>query len=419
MSKAYTFPAGFLWGAATAAHQVEGDNRASDWWQYEERGRLPHRSGDACRHYRLFERDFDLAKRLGHNAHRFSIEWSRVEPVQGSWNADALDHYRDVVRALRARGLEPVVTLHHFTNPAWFLRRGGWTRHDAVGLFAQYVERVARAIGGSVQYWLTINEPTVYVAEGYVLGEWPPCLTGAWLKGARAFRHLARAHVAAYRILHASRADAIVGFAHSAPVVQPCDPARWRDRFAARMRDTALNRVFFRLIRARRDSRAHGPIDFVAINYYTRQVVRGGRFGRDMVFGRDCRQPHHGNDGPRSALGWEVYPSGFLATLERFSRYRLPIIVTENGMATDDDEQRREFIHRHLAALGQAVERGIDVRGYFHWTLIDNFEWAHGTTKRFGLAAVDASTQERIVKPSALDFERVCRENRLVLGQAR
>ena len=157
--RAYQFPKGFLWGAATSSHQVEGGNRWNDWWEYEGRGQLPHASGDACRHYDLFERDFDLAKSWGHNAHRFSIEWSRLEPEEGTWDADACDHYRQVLRALADRGLEPVVTLHHFTNPAWFARRGGWSRSDSPRLFARYVEYVARELGAPVRYWLTINEP--------------------------------------------------------------------------------------------------------------------------------------------------------------------------------------------------------------------------------------------------------------------
>jgi beta-glucosidase len=400
-----------LWGASTSAHQVEGDNRWNDWWEYEQRGSVPHRSEAACRHYELFERDFDLARSLGHNAHRFSIEWSRIEPEEGAWNAEALEHYATVIRALADRGLEPIVTLHHFTNPAWFLRRGGWARRDSPALFARYADRVAGRLGGGVKYWVTVNEPTVYAMQGYILGEWPPCRTSAWLTAARVFRNLARAHVAAYRLLHRHRSDAKVGFAHSAPLIRPCDPARALDRLAAATRDAMLNRLFFHLIGARTRRAIH--LDFIGLNYYTRNVVRSRGWGVGALVGRACHVPHHGGDGPTSTLGWEVFPSGFRETLERFSAYGVPLLVTENGIATEDEMLRRQYLVQHLAALGEALDAGADVIGYLYWSLIDNFEWAAGTAARFGLAAVDYTTQERTLRPAAKLFEAVCRENRL------
>ena len=243
--KVHKFPRGFLWGAATSSHQVEGDNRWNDWWEYEQSGHLPHKSGEACRHYERFEQDFDLARSWGHNAHRFSIEWSRIEPSEGNWNIEALAHYREVIEALRERGLEPVVTLHHFTNPAWFSRRGGWLRRDSAGLFARYAEHVVRNLVDDVKYWLTINEPTVYVAQGYINGEWPPFLKSAWIKAAIVFRNLARAHVCAYRVLHRNRPDVMVSFAHNVSLTMPCNPGRWPDRMAASLRDLILNRSLF------------------------------------------------------------------------------------------------------------------------------------------------------------------------------
>jgi beta-glucosidase len=265
-----------------------------------------------------------------------------------------------------------------------------------------------------VRYWLTLNEPTVYAMQGYILGEWPPCSTGAWATAARVLGNLARAHVAAYRVLHRHRPDARVGFAHSAPLIRPCDPTRARDRLAASVRDAILNRAFFHLIGARRSgARRASNLDFLGVNYYTRNVVRSSGWGLGALVGRACRIPHHGDDGPASAIGWEIYPAGLRATLEDFSRYGLPILVTENGIATDDDSLRCEYLARHLAVLGEAIEAGLDVRGYLHWSLMDNFEWALGTTARFGLAGVDGTTQARALKPSARLFERICRENRV------
>lgn len=417
-SEVYRFPPGFLWGTSTSAHQVEGDNRWNDWWEYEQDGRLPHRSGAACRHYQLFERDFEMARALGQNAHRFSIEWSRIEPSEGTWNPDALAHYDEVIRALATRGLEPIVTLHHFTNPAWFLRRGGWSRSDSAALFARYVEHVVSHLGPAVTYWLTVNEPTVYVMQGYIFGEWPPCLKAAWVEATLVFRNLARAHVAAYRVLHRHCPDARVSFAHSAPLIRPCNPARIRDRAAAAIRNAILNRAFYYLIGARtRDPRRSRHIDFIGLNYYTRNVVRSSGLGLGSMVGHECRAPHHGDDGPISTIGWEMFPSGLTTILEDFSRYGLPLLVTENGIATDDETLRRRFVVEHLAALGEALERGVDVMGYLYWSLIDNFEWALGTTARFGLAAVNTTTQERILRPCSRDFERVCRGNSLSRDQ--
>src|SRR5262245_35369910 len=277
-SAAYQFPHGFLWGAATSSHQVEGNNRWNDWWEFEQAHRLPHASGSACEHFERFESDFDLARSWGHNAHRLSIEWSRIEPTQGEFDATALNHYAQVIAALRAVGLEPVVTLHHFTNPAWFMRRGGWAHPRSVEIFARYVGVVSSRLSEQVRFWLTINEPTVYVMRAYVKGDWPPCEPRSWRRAWLALRNLCQAHVRAYRIIHEHRTDAMVGFAHSAPYVVAHDPASRADRLAARMRDFVLNDLCFRLT-------GRGALDFIGINYYVRQVVKWQPRGARALFG--------------------------------------------------------------------------------------------------------------------------------------
>jgi beta-glucosidase len=408
--KAYHFPPDFLWGAATSSHQVEGDNRWNDWWEYEQAGLLPYRSGETCRHYQLYEADFDLAQSWGHNAHRFSLEWSRIEPAEGQWDPEAIAHYQAVLRALRSRGMEPVVTLHHFTNPAWFAHRGGWLRRDSAKLFARYAAYVATHLGAEVKFWLTLNAPTVYMLHGYILGEWPPCLQASWLKAARVFRNLASAHIAAYRVLHHNRQNTMVSFAHSTPLIVPCDPTRQRDRMAVAVRDWLLNHAFFRLIGAPR------TLDFIGINYYTRTIVRSVGVGMGALVGRACRLPHHHDRWPTSTTGWEVYPPGLALVLERFAVFGRPLLVTENGVATDDEILRRNALMQHLESLAQAYERGVHVIGYLYWSLMDNFEWALGAHARFGLAAVDFTTQQRLPRPCAEDFARVCRESRLLVG---
>jgi beta-glucosidase len=393
------FPPGFFWGAATAAHQVEGGNRASDWWQYEAAGRLPFESGAACEHFTRYERDFDLAAEMGHSCHRFSVEWSRVEPDDGRFDTDSLEVYARMVEALRRRGLEPVVTLNHFSLPAWFAAGGGWERVDAADRFAAYVDRVASKVGGAVTYWLTINEPTVYVMQGYVNGAWPPMRVGALGRAARVLRQLARAHVAAYDVIKGQQPRAMVSFAHNALWMEPCDPTRRLDRLAARVRDYVYNDVFFRLIGV--GGRRPGRLDFVALNYYTRCCVRFPGRGPMALLGRACGLAHHDHAGPRSDLDWEVYPRGLAGVLRKFQTLKLPIFVTENGIATGDDTLRCSFIEDHVAVLADAVGSGIDVRAYIHWSLLDNFEWDHGTVPRFGLAEVDFATQERTPRRSA------------------
>jgi beta-glucosidase len=415
MPRVYHFPAGFLWGAATSSHQVEGDNRWNDWWEFEQSGRLPYQSGEACRHYELYEQDFDLARSWGHNAHRFSIEWSRIEPAQGKWNREAMEHYRAVVQALKKRGLEPIVTLHHFTNPAWFTHGGGWLRADSAALFARYSAFVIEHLGNEVKYWLTINEPTVFVMQGYINGEWPPFLKAAWTKAIIAFRNLAKAHMDAYRTLHASRNNVMVGFAHSAPLVMPCDPRRRRDIIAATSRDIILNRAFFYFIgaRARKEKQPALCLDFLGVNYYTRMIIRSVGWGRGALLGRACQIFHHSDRGPESDIGWEVYPRGLRTMLEKFSRLGVPLLVTENGIATNDETLRRDFVLSHLESLPEALQSGINIIGYLYWSLIDNYEWALGTAPHFGLAAVDSITQERRPRLVVEEFARVCRENRI------
>jgi beta-glucosidase len=401
-------------GAATSSHQVEGGNRHNDWWEFEQKGLLPFRSEEACRQYELYERDFDLARGGGHNAHRLSIEWSRVEPVEGDWNEEAIAHYLNVVRALKKRDIEPIVTLHHFTNPAWFARRGGWLRRDSPALFARYTDRVAAELSREVRIWVTVNEPTVYAKRSFVKGEWPPQRTGAWLAGARALRNMCRAHVAAYEVLHRHRSDAFVGLAHSATLVHACRPERRADRRVAALRDLALNGLVFHFIGARRrrtgTPAGSPPLDFVGINYYTRSVVHRAGWGIGAWVGRECEE--HVQRGRISDLGWEIHPEGLTEILERFSSFNLPMMITENGIATDDEELRCDFLQAHLEAVKEAVDRGLDVIGYLHWSLIDNFEWSHGTAPHFGLVGLDYQTQERTPRPAFRLFARVCRETR-------
>ena len=407
------FPKGFLWGAATASHQVEGNNQWNDWWWHEENGDLPYRSGNACDHFSLFEQDFDLARSLGHNAHRLSIEWSRVEPEEGRWDSSALDHYANVIASLRERDIETIVTLHHFTNPLWFAKSGGWLRGDSVELFTRFVGQVAERIQ-NVRYWITINEPTVYVKNGYGVGCWPPFRKQKYAEAARVLSRFARAHVSAYYQLHKTLDNACVGFAHSAPYVVACGQGGWRDRIVAKSRDFILNDLFFLLVKlanlTKKDTRA---FDFVGINYYTRTIVRFVPNGLRLLFGTECREDHHRDLGEENDLGWLVHPPGIYEVTKKFAKHGVPIFITENGIATNDDNERSTFIQQHVQQLARAIQDGIDIRGYLHWTLMDNYEWAHGTRPHFGLVRVDADSGRRFSRPSSKVFAKICTRNGL------
>jgi beta-glucosidase len=397
-------PRHFLCGAATASHQVEGGNVHNDWWEYEQAGRLPFKSGEACRHFERYESDFDLARSLGHNAHRFSLEWSRIEPARGQWDRQALGHYERVVDALLQRGLEPILTLHHFTNPAWFARAGGWTARDSVACFRRYVEYVAPVLLDRVRFVITLNEPTVFVKRAYVVGDWPPCRPGAWREGLLAMRNQCRAHAAAYDVLHRVRHDVQVGLAHSAPYVQPQDSGRRLDRIVAAARDFVLNDLCFHLL----PGRPADVLDFIGLNYYTRQLVTWRRGGMASLVGAEVKAAAGERTRRFNSMNWEIYPDGLRAILRRFARHGLPLLVTENGMSTDDEVERDRFLAEHLAALEAARSEGLPVFGYLYWTLMDNFEWTEGLRARFGLAAVDFATQERTPRPAAARLREYC-----------
>ena len=426
--RTYSFPEGFLWGAATSAHQVEGNNRHNDWWAWEQAGKVKEPSGLACDHYRRYTADFDLAVSLNHNAHRLSIEWSRVEPARGRFDEEALAHYRDVVRALRQRHLEPVVTLHHYTNPQWVAEAGGWTNPDVIDWFGRYTERVVKELSDSVRYWVTINEPMVYVHLHYVNGVGPP---GArdFKQALRVIEHLIRAHAVSYHIVHrAARpgSDAPqVSIAKYFPELVPC--RRWwpPDRLASAWTDQLFNTAFLEALTEGRWSvpgiarwtirEARSTLDYLGLNFYRRQFVRMG-LRPDHWLGQTCGLEHHTCDvAERSDMGWDICPEAFTRILLRGARLGLPIFVTENGTWMADDARRWRFIARHLAAVAKAMERGARVIGYLYWSLLDNFEWADGYAPRFGLVEVDYRTQERRVRESARKYAEVCRTNRLTL----
>ncbi len=412
MTATIDLPPSFLIGAATAAHQVEGGNVHNDWWQFEEDGRLPVRSGMACDHWHRYEADFDMAASQSHNAHRFSIEWSRIEPEQGKVSKEAIDHYRKVIQALRTRSIEPVVTLHHFTNPAWFAAKGGWINRDVVSDFRNYCEIIADALGDNVTYWITINEPTVYVKNAFVAGHWPPMKRGRWDIAFRIVRNMMAAHRAAYEVLHTRRSDCLVSFAHSAPYVEASRSHHLLDRTCAKVRDAILNDATFRML----GSKPTRYLDYIAVNYYTRTVVRWHPKGTAFLFGTDCLDDRDGVQ-PRqySDLGWEVFPEGLGHIIRRLARMGLPIMITENGMATTNEGARIAYLRSHLSEIARAIANDGEAIGYMLWSLMDYFEWSACWEPKFGLAETDPISLERRPREAAAVLAEVARSRRLTL----
>lgn len=390
-----SFPPGFLWGTATAAHQVEGGND-NDWTAWEAKGGTADPSGDACRHWDIetFRRDVALMRSLSLNAYRMSVEWSRVMPRPGVIDRAALARYRLMLEILKAEGMSVMLTLHHFTNPCWFVAQGGWERAP-LDPFTRFVEAAADALGDRVDLWATMNEPIGYAIMGWVMGIWPPGRKWDTIAAIKVARRLARAHNEAYRVLK-RRVTAPVGVVHSMIHYEPY--STWFiDRWLASAANYVGNQWFLRKTKN----------DFIGMNYYMRERWRVLKLLPPRLSRVD---PDH----PVSDFGWEIYPKGIYHLLLSLKRFRVPVYVTENGLADAADEKRPRFIREHLRWVHRAIEDGAPVRGYYHWSLIDNFEWAEGFTKRFGLVEVDFATQARRPRPSAYAYRDIAAANALV-----
>ena len=406
----FNFPPDFLWGAATSAHQVEGGNTNNDWSAWEEQGRVAVPAGLACDHFHRFREDFDLARDLGHNAHRLSLEWSRIEPEDGRFSDQGLQHYRDVLEALKARGIEPVVTLHHYTIPRWLAAKGGWDCSEVERCFVRYVERVAEAYGDLVRWWITLNEPVVQVFKGWLIGQWPPGRAGDYPRGLQVIRRMLRSHVLAYHAIHERRPDAMVSVAQHCLAFTPNHPRNPFDRLSTWGRGFLFNSLFIEALHTGRlalpgqffERLPFGrSLDFIGINYYTRDFVRNTGFNLPGIVGLSGTLENERKIGKRNDLGWEVYPEGLGHFLRSFRRYQLPLLITENGIPTNDEDDRWGFIYLHLWQVMRAMSAGVPVRGYLYWSLLDNYEWADGYHAKFGLIGVRFDTQNRIVRPSA------------------
>lgn len=407
------FPSGFLFGTATAAQQVEGGNTNNDYYEWEQQGRTPV-AGAADDEYHRYDEDLALAASLGQSAFRLSIEWSRIEPSQGVFSGSEIEHYVAVLTSAHAHGLKTFVTLHHFTNPAWAADQGGWTNDAMPKWFADYVAYVAPRIGGLVDYWLTVNEPNGNAFTSYLEGLTPPGRSDVAAMG-HALANYLRAHAAAYHLIHAAYPSALVSFADHVRIL---DPARWWDPLDRAVADvlsdfwndqpleaiaTGHLRLFVpTLLDISEDlPELRGTLDYIAVNYYTRNLVRTDPSAAQGFVLENMP------GAPTSASDEEIYPAGLYRVLLSLSRYHLPIFITENGIDDPTDAKRAPFICDHLAAVAAAMSDGTDVRGYLYWSLVDNYEWTLGYGPKYGLVAVDLATQRRTIRPSATVFAQI------------
>ncbi|MBI4397871.1 MAG: glycoside hydrolase family 1 protein [Candidatus Omnitrophica bacterium] len=418
------FPKGFLWGTATSAHQVEGGNNLNDWWDWEQAGHVAgHQvSGIACDQFHRFAEDFALSESLHLNAHRLSIEWSRIEPEENVFSEPATYHYRRVLESLHEHKQTPMVTLLHFTLPRWVARQGGWENPKILIWFERYARKCAEAFGDLVPFWNTLNEPMVYFFESFVMGNWPPGKQD-WIRHIHVVKHQIQAHAKAYEAIHLEERkhswNTQVGLAVYFRVIQPVNPHSWMDKLGACLRDYVFNQLFVNAIATgvigfpaawnEEIPGLKGAWDFIGLNYYSRDEVKANVTRWKMM----CSEPLRKTSCECNDLGWEVYPEGIYLALKSLARFAKPIYITENGICSGKDAQRERFLIEHLRYVHKAIMEKADVRGYFYWSLIDNFEWAHGYGPQFGLVEVDYATQKRSLRPSARLYGEIASANAL------
>ena len=419
---AFHFPRGFLWGTATASHQVEGNNTNNNWYAWEnEKGRIQNgeKAGLACDWWGgRWREDLDRAAEAGQNAHRMSLEWSRIQPRPGIWDESAIERYRVILRGMLERGLTPLVSLHHFSDPLWLGEQGGWENEAVAGLFENYVRKVVEALKEYVSLWVTINEPNVYAIMGHILGIFPPGNTSL-RSGFQVMTNQALAHARAYRAIHDIQPHARVGIALNYTPLVPAKSWSIADRLVTGILQNAYNHFFPTALstgklryptHSRRLPEVKGTQDYFGINYYTRFACA---VDLRMVSQKFIRyEPLIVEDvSPNGFMSCD--PAGFYHALKYASSFGLPVIVTENGVEDADDHLRPRYLVQHLHQMWRAVNFSLPIKGYFHWTLVDNFEWERGWGHRFGLWELDPESQVRRKRPSADLYAEICRENGL------
>jgi len=392
----YQFPKDFLWGVAISSYQTEGNNFYSDWYAWEKLGKIKDGSlsGLACDFYHQFKKDIDLAKSLNLNAFRLSVEWSRIEKREGEFDENEIKHYQEILSYLKEKNFKVFLTLWHFTLPFWLAKIGGFENKKSIFYFSRFVEKIVKKFSNFVDFWLTLNEPLIYIGCSYLLGLWPPEKRN-FSSALKVFFNLVKIHKKTYQIIHQNLPEAKVGLANNF-VYFRAEKDNFFNRNLAKVFSSFYNHSFYYFTKNHHD--------FIGVNYYTSHRVNLFKiydfFKRITSENRETR-----------VIRKEIHPEGLLFVLEELKNYNLPIYITENGIADKTDYRRKRFILRHLKYLHQAISKGIDVKGYLYWSLIDNFEWHEGFKPRFGLFEVDYETLNRRPRKSAFLFKEICLKN--------
>ncbi len=424
MKKKYSLPEDFLLGVATASVQIEGGDTGNSWYAWCEDGKVPN--GDHCivanDHWNRLEQDVDLMKDLGVKTYRMSLEWARIEPRQGEFNKEAIDHYRAELSMLISNGIRPLVTLHHFSNPIWLEEQGAWLNSDVIEYFCRYTSYVVSQIGDLVTDWVTINEPNVYLYSGYIDGIFPPGVKGkigSYFKGAK---YMCQAHCKVYKLIHAiAKERGYSGYQVGSAVhlrVFDLKKNSWLARFARGLYYRFFQEIFLNaMIGGQFDKRMGGGFpegmqrfsDFIGVNYYSRDLLTASLNPMTLFAQRHVQEGSEVND-----LGWEIYPEGLSRLIAQYyAQYKLPVYITENGIADANDDKRQAYIVSHLTEVAKCIEKGIPVQRYYHWTLMDNFEWMEGYEARFGLYAHDVGSQQRTLRSSGQYYKSVCNTHQI------
>jgi len=389
------FPDGFLWGASTSSHQIEGGNN-NDWSEWEKTPghiKTGEVSGKAANSWEMYEKDFDLLQQMNLNAYRFSIEWSRIEPERGIFNQEALNHYKEMLVELHQRGITPVVTIHHFTNPLWL---PNWSNPKVIKYFLNFVKYLVENLGELVPYWLTINEPNIYVGLGYVEGTWPPGKKNI-LTAYKTLRNMHKAHNKAYDLIKKIYKDknwpmAKVSMAFNLQAFYPLNKSPIT-KLTTKIANYLTNDYGL--------MKSLGYMDFIGVNHYFTHWVKGFSWNNDP-------------DGVvRNDLNWAVHPPGFYKVLTDIKKYNLPVLVTENGTADAEDKIRPWLVASYVTEMHKAIADGVKVFGYIHWALLDNWEWAEGFSGKYGIAETDFETLERRGRNSGKLLGEIAKNNAL------
>ena len=391
------FPKDFIFGASISSYQTEGDNFNSDWWQWEKKGKTRDYSGKACDYWNRWKEDHNFLTELGAKAFRLSLEWSRIEPADGQFSQEAIDKYRKILEDLKNRNIKTVVTLWHFSTPIWFQEKYGWHKKTSIEIFTRYVDFVYKELGDQMNIVVVMNEPMIPLGLGFLLGAHPPGFKNPF-KFWRALNNLAKAYVRSYEIIHSRQKNALVGITY------------WYNWFAT---DLPCGSLILKISRWFRVNWFGHKIkncqDYFGLDYYRIARIKFGvKKPLFMGFGLE--------DDPENVMGWTPYPAGIFNVLSeiRENYGNIPIYIMENGLPSRNglaDKKRFDFIREHLKYVAKAIAEGIDVRGYFHWSLLDNFEWANGFEPKFGLIETDFQTLERKPRESFYAYKSIIEKN--------